>query len=152
MFPFKKYEPSSAKRGKRCNLIKIQRSFNPGGRNGRAMRRSGYIHTRYNPKGFKYIFLFWLPIPAACVGFPPRTMQAKNDDSKSYRCGYDHERRKRVVFDSNIASVLVRETCPNVIKSSPIYLEPHKGVILPNNSPVTMLAVYISTDHGYDHM
>ena len=73
MSPFKKCEASSAKGSKRCNLIKMQGSFNPGGgSNGGAMRGLGDIHTRFIPKGFKYIclffFFFLLPIPAACVG------------------------------------------------------------------------------------
>ena len=137
MSPFKKCEASSAKGSKRCNLIKMQGSFNPGGGATAGPWEDWVISTPdSSPKdsNISVFFFFFFCCPYLLPAW------VKNDDSKSaYRCGYDHERRKRVAFDWNIALVLVREACSNVIYN--IY-----------NIPVTLLAVYTPTDHGYDHI
>lgn len=86
MFPFKKYEPSRARRGKRCNLIKIQGSFNPGGKKRQGDETIGLYPHQIYPQRIQIYLSFLAPHTCCLRGLPPpppRTMQVKNDDSKS---------------------------------------------------------------------
>ena len=70
MSPFKKCEASSAKGSKRCNLIKMQGSFNPGGEQRRGHERIGCYPHQIHPQRIQIylsFFFFFFAAHTCCL-------------------------------------------------------------------------------------